>query len=238
MSNLCDVLIQIQDSANQYEATLTLNEAATRAVLADPILRALGWDTANTNMVEVEKILDQVRADYALYDSNSIPKIIVEAKSLGTDLNQKKLVMSLVNYAFSIGLNDVFLTDGLVWHHFDNFQPGHLEPRKVTDLVNDNPVEYAAYLVQHLDAAKFWPVEQTIDVLSQRVEELESTVSTLQQNISSLLLGKVATSTIDQSKTVSEVSNKVEFDSGSLVFINLEDVDNIAGKKAISLSFT
>ena len=55
LSNLCDVLIQIQESANQYKATLSRNEAATRAVLIDPILRALGWNTANTNMVEVEK---------------------------------------------------------------------------------------------------------------------------------------------------------------------------------------
>lgn len=100
LSNLCDVLIQIQESANQYRSTLAKNEAATRAVLVDPRLRSLGWDTANTNMVEVEKTLDEVRADYALYDSNSIPKIIVEAKSLGTDLNQEKLVKKLVNYAF------------------------------------------------------------------------------------------------------------------------------------------
>jgi predicted type IV restriction endonuclease len=231
LSNLCDVLIQIQDSANLYESTLTSNEAATRAVLVDPVLRALGWDTANTNMVEVEKTLDQVRADYALYDNNSIPRIIVEAKSLGTDLNQKKLVMSLVNYAFGFGLKDVFLTDGLVWHHFDDFQPGYLEPRKVIDLVKNNPVECAAYLVQHLDAAKFWPVEQTIDVLSQRIEELESSVSTMQQNLSSLLITKTAQPAIDQPVSLLNIFDKVVGDSEDLVFIDLDDVDDIAGKK-------
>jgi predicted type IV restriction endonuclease len=71
LSNLCDVLSQIKESARQYRNTLTSNEAATRAVLIDPVLRALGWDTANTNMVEVEKTLRaEVRADYVLYDYN------------------------------------------------------------------------------------------------------------------------------------------------------------------------
>jgi len=114
LSNLSEVLVQIQESANLYRETLKKNESATRAVLIDPILRALGWDTANTNMVEVEKTMDNVRADYALYDSNAIPRIIVEAKALGTNLEQKQLVMTLVSYAFSFGLTDVFLTDGLV----------------------------------------------------------------------------------------------------------------------------
>lgn len=48
LSNLCEVLRQINDSAAQYQATLKKNEAATRAVLIDPLLRALGWDIANT----------------------------------------------------------------------------------------------------------------------------------------------------------------------------------------------
>ena len=73
-----------------YRSTLKKNEAATRAVLIDPVLRSLGWDTANTYMVEVEKRMDSVRADYALYDSNSAPQIIVEAKALGTDFDQKQ----------------------------------------------------------------------------------------------------------------------------------------------------
>ena len=57
LSNLCDVLIQIKDSAKQYTATLEKNEASTRAVLIDPVLRSLGWDIANTHMVEVERTI-------------------------------------------------------------------------------------------------------------------------------------------------------------------------------------
>ena len=81
LSNLCDVLDQARTSANQYQSTLRKNEAATRAVLVDPILQALGWDTANTFMVEVEKTLDKTRVDYALFDSNGAVCVIVEAKA-------------------------------------------------------------------------------------------------------------------------------------------------------------
>ncbi len=89
LGNLRDVLLQIQESANLYKITLKKNEAATRSVLIDPILRALGWNTANTNMVEVEKTLDNVRADYVLFDINQIPRIIIEAKSLNTRSGSK-----------------------------------------------------------------------------------------------------------------------------------------------------
>lgn len=221
LSNLSEILIQLQESAKLYGETLKKNEAATRAVLVDPVLRALGWDTANTNMVEVERTMDSVRADYALYDSNAIPRIIVEAKPLGTDLNQNKLIMSLVGYAFNFGLNDVFLTDGLVWEHFDNFKPGNLFPSKVLNLATDDPVTCAAYFVQHLDAAKYWSVEQSIDVLSQRVDELENIISTLQKKVSEL----------SPSESNLAVTPLAKMPESQEEFISLTELDDIAGKK-------
>lgn len=186
LSHLSDILTQMRESAARYQVILRKNEAATRAVLIDPMLRALGWDTANTSMVEVEKTLDQVRADYALYDSNATVRIIIEAKSLGTNLSQPGFVMSLINYAFAFQLQDVFLTDGLIWQHFSNFQPGNVKVERILDLSHDDPVECAAYLVQRLDAAKFWPEEQSIDRLAQQVSQLESMVATLQQELHTL----------------------------------------------------
>lgn len=221
LGNLRDVLIQIQESADLYKTTLSKNEAATRTVLIDPVLRALGWNTANTNMVEVEKTMDSVRADYALYDINQIPQIIIEAKSLGTDLDQKKLIMALVNYAFNFGLEDIFLTDGLVWEHFDKFLPGKVEPTRVINIAKDDIVDCAAYFVQHLDAAKYWPIEQSIDVLSQRIEELENTVTLLQKTINE----HINKPPIDYNDKYgnSELSN----------FVLLSELDDTTGKKPI-----
>jgi hypothetical protein len=210
LSNLSEILNELHTSAKDCQETLKRSEASTRAVLIDPVLRSLGWDAANTKMVEVEKSLDNLRADYLLCDVNSIAKIIVEAKALGTDLDDKSLIKKLVSYAFNFELNDVFLTDGLVWKHFDNFQPGDLSPSKVLDLAKDDHVTCAAYFVQHLDAAKYWPINQSIDVLSQRIDELENTVSNLQKKIDEL--NPKPPETHDD-------------------FIALTDLDEIVGKK-------
>lgn len=246
LSNLCDVLTQIKESAKQYQTILTKNEASTRAVLIDPVLRALGWDTANTHMVEIERTLGAVRADYALYDNNKEPKIIVEAKALGTSLSQQALVMSLVSYAFQFQLNDVFLTDGLIWHHYNNFQPRNVAPTKVLDIVQDNPVEIAAYLVQQIDAAKFWPVENT-DVIGQRVDQLENLVATLQRQMSLHPVTTAASSATpgtSTSPTIQQIPNSaiVQATSQSILssprpeaFQDLTSLVNITGKRPTHL---
>ena len=41
LANLSNVLRIVKESANNYDSTLRKNEAATRAVLIDPVLRAL-----------------------------------------------------------------------------------------------------------------------------------------------------------------------------------------------------
>jgi len=238
LSNLCDVLSQIKDAASQYQATLKKNEASTRAVLIDPVLRALGWDTANTHMVEIEKSQDSVRADYALNDSNSVPKIIVEAKALGANLSQQQLIMSLVNYAFQFQLNDVFLTDGLVWHHYNNFQPGNVTPTRVLDIVNGDPVEIAAYLVHQLDAAKYWPVEN-IDALTQRIEQLESTVATLHRMLSlqqpSTAVPTTSTVQPGANTSVATMSNQAISGSSNTKYVELNKLSGITGRRPASL---
>lgn len=212
LSNLSETLCQIQESAKLYQKTLKKNEAATRAVLVDPVLRALGWDTANTNMVEVEKTTENLRADYALYDVNGIPRIIVEAKALGSPLDQKAVVMALVNYAFGFQLNDVFVTDGIIWHHFENFHPDNLSPKHVINLLVDSPVNSAAYFVQHLDAAKYWAMDQGIDEITQRLDQLQSTVADLQKRI------------LDMGNSIQKPAINDD------VFVPLKKLEEIAGK--------
>lgn len=188
LASLVDAIRQVAASAQRYDATLRRNEAATRAVLIDPVLRALGWDIGNTSMVEVEKTLDDTRVDYALYDGNGEVKIIVEAKSLGKNLGDGQSATKLLAYAFKHGAADVFLTDGLTWRHYANFQPGNVAPVKSISLAEDRPVDSAAYLVQSLDAARFWPEEQDIDTIATQLAQLESTVTSLRAELDQLNL--------------------------------------------------
>lgn len=233
LSNLSDVLRQSNSSAKLYQTTLKTNEAATRAVLIDPVIRALGWDTANTHMVEVEKILGQARADYALYDRNAAVKIIIEAKALRANLNQPSTIMSLVNYAFTFKLQDIFLTDGLIWHHFTNFQPGNVIANKILDIEHDDPIECAAYLVQWLDAAKFWPEEQTLDTLAHQVAQLENIVATLQRELAQLQT--VAPSAIGRTLSTPAAISARATATGVSTFVELDQVDTSLGQKPTQL---
>jgi hypothetical protein len=226
LSNITDVLSQIRDSAEQYRPTLRKNEAATRAVLIDPVLRALGWDTGNTFMVEVEKTLEQTRADYALYDFNGTVKIVIEAKALGEDLNRQRVIMALVTYAFTFKLEDVFLTDGLIWHHYTNFKPGNVVPAKTISISVDDPVESAAYLVQRLDAAKFWPEERNIDTLAHQVAQLESVVASLQQELTKMKQGEV----LDK-PTQYVAGTAISSFPSKTKFIELKNLSDVTGTK-------
>ena len=231
LTNLCDVLIQVVGSAHQYESTLKNNEAATRAVLIDPVLRALGWDTANANMVEVEKTQANVRADYALYDSNSISRIIVEAKPLGKNFHSR-VSKDFVKYAYTFEVSDLFLTDGIRWHHFDHFNPNDFQASQAIDISKDDVVSCAAYLVRHMDAARFWPVEQNIDALSQKVEELDSKLSTMQKDLDKVLRKKDASSeNIPNSSAKYLNIRPAVLSQENSGFIPLVKLENVVGKK-------
>lgn len=222
LANLTLSLEQVLASANLNLDTLQSNEAATRAVLIDPVLRSLGWNTSNPTMVEVEKTFLQARVDYALYDINGDVKVIIEAKKLGANLNNQSTLLSLVNYAFTSGVKDIFLTDGLVWHHFKGFEPGKLAPSEILDLRENVLVEISAYLVQRLDAARYWPEEKDVDELSQQLNQIESKVANLEKEIERLKASK----TEIQVKTSKE--DKLS-DTTQEEFIPLEEIGKVTG---------
>ncbi len=189
LSNLRQVLSEVKTTANLYKPTLQANESATRAALIDPVLKALGWDIANPNMVEVEKTAPGTRADYALYDYDKNVKVVIEAKKLGVNLGQ--LALGLVNDTFGFKTSSVFLTDGIVWHHYTKFDPTSFVADKVFDLSGKDLDEVTAYLVQELDAANFWPEHPDINVLEQEVTQLRSDLSSLQQKVDLLSQGQL-----------------------------------------------
>ena len=131
------------------------NEAATRAALIDPILRALGWDPANVRMVEPERMVANKQSlDYVLKDAQESVRVVVEAKKLGESLDKLGHVGALIGYAFSLKPTRCFLIDGLHWHYYS---PAHssYEPVALLNLQAANPVEAALYLLQWLDAAHY-----------------------------------------------------------------------------------
>ncbi|GAC1596041.1 MAG: hypothetical protein NVS3B25_20120 [Hymenobacter sp.] len=130
------------------------NEAATRAGLIDPILRALGWDTTNVRMVEPERMVANKQAlDYVLKDAYGSIQSVVEAKKLGESLDKLGHVGAVIGYAFSLKPKSFFITDGLNWHCYS---PTHstFHPVETIDFQHTDLIEAALQLVRWLDAAQ------------------------------------------------------------------------------------
>lgn len=79
----------------------------------------------------------------------------------------------------------MFLTNGLEWRHYSNLTPGNIIPACTLSLVSNDPVDVATYLLQHLDAVRFWPEQPTVDTLLLKVQQLETDLSTLRQEFNS-----------------------------------------------------
>ena len=144
--------------------------------------------------------IDQGRVDYALFDVYQEIQVIVEAKKLDANINDKDIFLSLVKYAFFFGVTDIFLTDGLRWHHFTDFKPGQQEPNKSLSLKDDNLVEVAAYLVQRLDAARYWPEDKDVDELSRQINQLTSEINSIK-----LELAKIKTEAVKEKTDAQEL---------------------------------
>ncbi|QNH62755.1 hypothetical protein [Hymenobacter sediminicola] len=144
----------VYSSAETNASLLRKNEAATRAALIDPVLRALGWDTANVQMVEPERTIgSELRVDYLLHDSEGKPRLVVEAKCLGASLDKHGYVSKVLGYALGFKVQTVFITDGLHWHCYSNLHKGNTEATTFS-LAENDLLPAALHLIQWLDAAQ------------------------------------------------------------------------------------
>ncbi|WP_426490218.1 hypothetical protein [Hymenobacter sp. 102] len=153
LASLYTVLQAVRTSAGLNAPLLRKNEAATRAALIDPVLRALGWDTANVQMVEPEKTIGgDLRVDYLLRDSTGKPHLVIEAKCLDASLDKHGYVSKVLGYALGFKVQTVFITDGLSWHCYSNLHKGNTEA--ITFSLADDLLPAALHLIQWLDAAQ------------------------------------------------------------------------------------
>ena len=133
MNKLLSCIEELKTRIKKHQDALSLNEFRTRVSLVDPLLRTLGWDVSDLDMVMPEYQIDTVRADYALLDQNSRPVAILEAKKLGSPLSNKDCVQML-NYAQLEGIAYAGLTNGDNWELYPVFKPGRLEDRKILNI--------------------------------------------------------------------------------------------------------
>ena len=135
-----------------------LNEQNTKATLIEPLLRALGWDTENVDEVAREYRLKKQHkpVDYGLLALRT-PRLFVEAKGLGQNLNDHKWANQIMGYAAVAGVEWIVLTDGNEYRIYNSHAPVSVEEKlfRKVKIAESDPL-----------------VEETLDLLSKaRLEE-------------------------------------------------------------------
>lgn len=118
---------RLRQMASKHEARLSQSEALTKAVLVEPMLRLLGWDTSDPDHVRAEEGTEAGRPDYLL-DFAGEALVFVEAKKLGTRLDAA--VKQGLHYANTQGVPWFAVTDGAVWELYEVFRQAPIEDRK------------------------------------------------------------------------------------------------------------
>ena len=114
------------------------NEAAVSQGIVIPILRELNWDTDNPRVVYPEHTAGRGRrADFALCDDSGNPKIFIEVKKIGGDLEEG--LDKLMQYAQSADVHIVVLTDGRTWSFYLPFEAGKDKEKQVCELHFSGP---------------------------------------------------------------------------------------------------
>ena len=105
------------------------NEANTKALLIEPLLASLGWDTADLDQVEREyRVFDGTSLDYALKVEGE-PRLFVEAKAVAKALDDKAFISQTVNYANNEGVVWCVLTNGLAYRVYKTNEPVGMEEK-------------------------------------------------------------------------------------------------------------
>ena len=158
-SRITDIRAML-DTAEDAEQFVREHETCTRYIVIDPILWALGWETWNPQVVRVEYPrgkLGRGRVDYALLGEDGNPVILIEAKTWGADLDEKKTREQIGSYFRGLRYGVGCLTDGWEWHVYDLSRPGRITSKRVAriDIRAGRGVMAAATLNKWLRKARW-----------------------------------------------------------------------------------
>ena len=140
----------IDDIRRRLEQKEYISEAAVRQGIIERLLGVLAWPTYDTKVVFPEYGVDRGDVDYALCHPESTPRAFIEVKRVG---NIDKGTEQLFDYAYSIGVTILVLTDGQKWRFYHPAGECSYENRQVEELdfIVRNSSECAKLLDRYLN---------------------------------------------------------------------------------------
>lgn len=165
MSTLIEALKTCQGRVEKYKPQAKkIGEQNTKASLIEPVISALGWDNADPDEVHREyrrKGTDNP-VDYALLLLRT-PRLFVEAKGLGENINDPKWANQTISYAAVAGVEWVALTDGNEWRIYNAHAPVPVEKKLFRTVRLDADIEATAATLELLSKPNM--AENRIEVL-------------------------------------------------------------------------
>lgn len=129
MTDLHQTLAEVRGRIDQYQGK-GIGEQNTKAILIDPVLRALGW-----NREEYEEIVLEFKrksmenpVDYALMLQRT-PRLFIEAKPLDDNLHDPRWAGQIMSYATVAGVQWVVLTNGNEYRVYNSHAPVPVEQK-------------------------------------------------------------------------------------------------------------
>ncbi len=128
LDSLLELVETLRARIDDHGATLRQSEAQTRYALIDPLLRELGWDTSDPELVIPEYKTEAGSADYALFSGGEI-LMMVEAKNLGTP--PKQAITQVISYCIEGGIDYFAVTNGNEWEIYETHRRGDIDEKRV-----------------------------------------------------------------------------------------------------------
>jgi predicted type IV restriction endonuclease len=122
MPDFQTVIQQVILKAEKYTDLYSKSEQSVRDQLINPILKTLGWDTSEPDLVQTNVTNDDGKIpDYTLFKEGE-KVLVLEAKRLSKKLEDSKIIKQLADYCYPQGIEFGILTDGLIWQLFSTFE--------------------------------------------------------------------------------------------------------------------
>lgn len=120
LENLLTLIEKLRERIDSHGDALRQSEALTRYALIDPLLRELGWDTEDPDVVMPEyRVQNNQISDYVLYHDGD-PVIVIESKKLAEPLRGGKALDQGILYCAYTGAGYFLLTDGNSWEVYES----------------------------------------------------------------------------------------------------------------------
>ncbi|MDW8084238.1 MAG: hypothetical protein RMI49_03470 [Candidatus Caldarchaeum sp.] len=128
LDDLIECVKALKTRIQTHGQLLQKNEALTRYVLIDPLLRALGWNTEDPELVRPEVTTQAGKPDYTLLH-NGQRLAFVGAKAYG----KQEDLLQQVSYCVSEGVRYFIATDGSKWEVYDTQIQKPLPEKKIAE---------------------------------------------------------------------------------------------------------